>query len=268
MHSLLSDGTDTPEALVMMAQAAGLTTISITDHDMIDAIEPALVQGKESGLEIIPGIEFTTDAVGNELHILGYYIDRRNPQFLAALGKIQADRVARIYKIVEKLKEMNVAIEAEDVLSLSGKKAPGRPHVARAMIKKGIVGSFKEAFNRYLDSRGPAYVPHFKMLPNETIRLITDCGGIAVFAHPAVSDCDQLIPGLMADGLKGIEAYYSGHRPEQTEHYVGLAKKYGLLVTGGSDYHGENSGREIKLGQFTIPDHLVEMLRNEHLRGN
>lgn len=268
IHSRLSDGTDSPEEIVAMAKAGGLTAISITDHDMTDGIEPARALGKEVGLELIPGIEFTTDSTGTELHILGYFINYQDPQFMAALEKIQADRVNRIYRIVDKLKELNIAIEADDVFALSGKKAPGRPHVARAMIKKGFVSSFKEAFNRYLDSRGPAYVPHFKMLPNETIQLITSCGGIAVFAHPAVSNCDQLIPGLMADGLKGIEAYYSGHRPDQTEHYLGLAQKYGLLVTGGSDYHGENSGREIKLGQFNIPDQLVEKLKDEHLRGN
>lgn len=268
IHSNLSDGTHSPEEVVELAKAAGLKTIALTDHDMVDGIEPAQKKGAELGVEVIPGIEFTTENQDCELHILGYFIDPKNPHLLSVLENIQADRVKRIYKIADKLKGLNVMIEPEEILSLAGKKAPGRPHVARALVKKGLVVNFKDAFNRYLDHRSPAYVPHYKLSPSETIHLIMEAGGIAVFAHPGTSNCDQIIPQMMKEGLRGIEAYYSGHRPNQTKHYLSLARKYGLLITGGSDFHGIDSAREIALGDISMPDELVEKLKDEHLHGN
>lgn len=268
MHSNLSDGVDSPEELVDLAAAAGLTTISLTDHDNVDGIDRAMEKGRGMGVEVIPGIEFTTENPRTEIHILGYFIDNKNPELLSVLGKVQEDRVKRIYKIVKKLNALKVDIEPEDVFAISGRKAPGRPHVARALMKLGAVSSFKEAFNRYLDFRSPAYVSHYKLTPGDAVKVIAAAGGIPVFAHPAISNCDEIIPELMADGLKGLEAYYPGYKPEVTERYLGLARKYGLLVTGGSDFHGLDSGREVKLGDLKIPDDLVDKLRNEHLHRN
>jgi predicted metal-dependent phosphoesterase TrpH len=268
IHSNLSDGTETPEELVKLAQAVGLKTIALTDHDNIDGIEVAMVSGKGYGVEVIPGIEFTTENPRAEVHILGYFFDHHDSELLAILGKIQEGRVDRIYKIVEKLKEQGVEIAADEIFAISGKKSPGRPHVARVLIAKGLVTNFKEAFSRYLDFRAPAYVPHYRLLPAEAVELIKKSGGIPVFAHPVISNCDDLIPDLMAAGLRGLEIYYPGYYADQIEHYLALAKKHGLLVTGGSDYHGSNSGRELKLGEHTIPDELVDKLRNEHIRGN
>lgn len=268
MHSNFSDGVDSPEELVGLAAAAGLKTISLTDHDNVDGIDRAMDEGRRKNIEVIPGVEFTTENPRTEIHVLGYFVDHKNPEFLSVLGKIQEDRVKRIFKIVKKLKALKVDIETDDVFAISGKKAPGRPHVARALLKLGAVSTFKEAFNRYLDFRSPAYVPHYKLTPAEAVKLIVKTGGIPVFAHPAISNYDEIIPELIADGLRGLEAYYPGYKPEVTERYLGLAKKYGLLVTGGSDFHGLDSGREVKLGDLTIPDELVEKLRNEHIRGN
>lgn len=268
IHSNLSDGTHSPEEVVDLAKEAGLKTIALTDHDMVDGIEAAQRRGGQVGLEVLPGIEFTCEVPKAEIHILGYFIDWRSPELTSVLKKIQEDRVRRIYKIVEKLKTLGVQLEPEEVLALSGKKAPGRPHVARALIKRGAVGSFKEAFRRYLDFRASAYVSHYKLSPAEAIKLIRQIGGVAVFAHPAVSNCDEIIPELIGEGLRGLEVYYTGHNPGQTKRYLALARKYDLLVTGGSDFHGLDSGREVKLGELTIPDELVEKLRNEHLRGN
>ena len=266
VHSNFSDGVDSPEELVRQAAAVGLKTIALTDHDNVDGIERALAEGERLGVEVIPGIEFTTEDERAEIHILGYFINYRNPELLSILEKIKTDRVKRIYRIVEKLKMLGVEIEPEEIFSVSGNKAPGRPHVARALIKKGVVSSFKEAFDRYLDFHAPAYVSHYKLLPQEAVGLIGKVGGIAVFAHPGISKCDEVIPDLMAAGLRGLEVYYSGHRPEQTNHYLNLARKYGLLVTGGSDFHGIDSGREVRLGDLTIPDELVEKLKDEYLR--
>jgi len=266
IHSQHSDGTNTPEEIVGMAAAAGLKTIALTDHDNIDGIEQATEAGRGAGVEVIPGIEFTTESPRAEVHMLGYFIDPNSQRLVEMLSKIQGGRVRRISKIVQKLNKLGIELEADDVFELSGKKAPGRPHVARALIKRGAVGSVKEAFDRYLDARSPAYVPHYKLTPTEAIGLIKAAGGIPVFAHPAISRSDELIPQLVEAGLRGLEVYYPGYRPEQIEHYLALAGKHGLLLTGGSDFHGPDSGREIKLGDLTIPVELVDKLRNEHLR--
>ena len=136
------------------------------------------------------------------------------------------------------------------------------------MIAEGFVETFSEAFKKYLDFYGPAYVSHYKLLPKEAINLISAAGGLAVFGHPAVSNCDQLIPDLVEAGLAGIEVYYIRHRDYQVKHYLDLVQKHGLLATGGSDYHGIESGREVKLGDHRIPNELVEKLKHEHARRN
>jgi hypothetical protein len=263
VHTYLSDGTQSPEEIVELAKKNGLSTIAITDHDVVAGIDRAQKKGKEVGLEVIPGIEFTTEALDTEIHILGYFIDHHDPKLVETIGKIQKGREERIFKICEKLNGLGVNLPPEKVFEVAGHRAAGRPHVARALIAEGCVSSFKEAFNKYIDFHGPAYVSHYKLSPEEAIKLVVQSGGVPVYAHPAVSNCDQIIPDLMAVGLAGIEVYYSGHDQRQTKHYLSLAKKFGLLVTGGSDYHGVKSGREVALGDLSIPDELVNKLRSK-----
>lgn len=269
MHSNLSDGTNTPEEIVDLAAKAGMTTIALTDHDIVDGIERAQKKGAERGVEVIPGIEFTCEVPKNEVHILGYYIDRNNPELQETLKKVQEDRVSRVYRIIEKLKGLGVNLDPEEVFKLSGKKVPGRPHVARALIAKGFVADFKEAFSKYLDFRAPAYVSHYKLTPVEAIRLIKQAGGIAVFAHPGLSNYDEKIPELAAAGLRGLEACYPGYQMNGNERrYRKLADKLGLLITGGTDFHGENAGRDLKIGDVSVPDEILQRLKDEHIRGN
>lgn len=268
IHTTFSDGTHSPEEVVKQARKAGLKTIAITDHDVVDGIEPAQKKGKELGVEVIPGIEFTTEAFDTEIHILGYFIDYRDPDLIEAITKIQKGRVERIFKICEKLKGLGINLDPEKVLKLAGNNAPGRPHVARALVAKGYVKDFREAFGKYIDFHGPAYVSHYKLSPEEAVKLVMAAKGVPVYAHPAVSNCDRIIPDLMVAGLAGIEVYYTGHNQRQTQHYLNLARKNGLLVTGGSDYHGFKSGREVELGELNISDELVDKLRNEYLRRN
>ena len=268
IHSNFSDGIDTPEEIVKQAAAAGLKTIALTDHDTLAGIERALAAGEQAKVEVIPGIEFTTENPRSEVHILGYFMDRQSSELAEVLAKIQQGRVDRIYQIVKKLKGLGLEIEPEEVFALSGKNSPGRPHVARVLMRKGVVSSFKEAFIRYLDFRAPAYVPHYRLLPAEAVKLVKRTGGIPVFAHPVISNCDEIIPELAAAGLRGLEIYYPGYYADQIEHYLAIAVKNDLLATGGSDYHGGDVGRDLKLGDHTIPDELVDKLRNEHLRGN
>lgn len=263
IHTNLSDGMDSPEEIVKIAQAAGLTAIAITDHDTVAGSARAWAAGGKSGIEVVPGIEFTTELLGAEIHVLGYFIDAADAKLNAILRKIQKGRRDRIYKIVEKLKGLGVQIEADDVFEIAKNDSPGRPHVAKALIKAGIVSSFKEAFNRYIDFKGPAYVSHYKLSPYEAVKIIKEAGGVPVYAHPAVSARDNIIPDLMKEGLRGIEVLYPGYGPEQIKHYKKLALKYGLIVTGGTDFHGVNSGREVKLGDILVPDEAVAELKAE-----
>jgi len=267
-HTLFSDGTETPEKIVELAKQAGLTSIAITDHDVVAGIDRAIKRGQELGVEVIPGIEFTTEDLNAEIHIVGCFIDYKDLKLLEIIKKMQKARKDRIYKICEKLKAINVNLDPAEVFKIAGHEAAGRPHVAKALMKQGSVSNFKEAFNRYIAFNGPAYVSHYKLSPAEAIKLVLDARGLPIFAHPAVSHCDQIIPDLKKAGLVGIEAHYISHSQSQTEHYLKLAEKYGLLVSGGSDYHGEGSGREIKPGDVSISDELMDKLRNEYLRRN
>ncbi|OGC04819.1 hypothetical protein A2276_02510 [candidate division WOR-1 bacterium RIFOXYA12_FULL_43_27] len=268
VHSTYSDGTESPETVVFHAKNAGLKTIALTDHDTVDGIPEALAAGKKMGLEVIPGVEFSTEAQKAEIHILGYFINCDDSNMLDLLKKVQNDRKDRICRICEKMIPLGVSLDPEKVFKKAGNEAPGRPHVARTMVEEGLVASFNEAFDRFLDFRSPAFVPHYKLEPQESIKMIKKAGGVPVFAHPNISGSDTLIEDFVKAGLRGIEAYYPHYYEGTVNKYLEFAKKYNLIVTGGSDYHGINSGREIKLGEFTIKDELVEKLKDEHLRGN
>ena len=260
IHSNFSDGLLSPEEIVKKARDAGLTVISITDHDIVDGIDPAIAEGEIQGVKVIPGIEFTTDLPDTEIHILGYYIDHKAQWLKELLSRIREDRTNRIYKIVDKLNKIGVDISADDVLKLAEKGSAGRPHVARVLLEKGFVKSIQEAFNRYLDSKAPAYVPHFRLTPAQAIETIKKAGGIPVFAHPAVSNKGEMIPELMMKGLAGIEVFYSKHSNAQVNHYRALALKYGLLMTGGSDFHGLKTIRDVSLGNFKLKDEYIDKL--------
>jgi predicted metal-dependent phosphoesterase TrpH len=260
VHTTFSDGEDTPEEVVDKAAKAELKTIAITDHDVVDGIYPAEVEGQKKNVAVIPGIEFTTEARAAEIHILGYFIDRDSLKLQHTLKKIQESRKHRIFKIVEKLKRVGVPLEAADVFAFATGVSAGRPHVARAMIKKEFVKNIKEAFEKYLGWGKPAYEPHYKLTPPEAIALILETKGVPVLAHPATSKSDEMIPDLIIAGLRGIEVYYPSHSKSAVDRYLNIAKKNNLVITGGSDYHGENSNRAETLGGFSIPDRLVKKL--------
>jgi 3',5'-nucleoside bisphosphate phosphatase len=254
IHTNFSDGLLSPEEVVKAAKKAGLTTIAITDHDTVDGIIPAQKEAAKLGMTIVPGIEFTTDHEKDEIHILGYFMDFQVPWLQELLTKIRSARVERIYKTVEKLQKLGLDIKTEEVLALADDKGSvGRPHIARALIKKGLVRSIQEAFAKYLDHSGPAYVPHFKLTPFEAIKVILKAKGIPVYAHPGLGDNDDIIPDLVLSGLKGIEVYYSRHTPEQKQKYIDMAHNMNLLITGGSDFHGSIM-RDVKIGEGMYPD--------------
>ncbi len=264
VHTNCSDGTLSPEDVVREAFRVGLHTIAITDHDSIAGVKIAQRCASKYNVYVVPALELSgyNDSSNSEIHILGYFVDIENCALCEKTAELFNDRVKRIYKIAEKLQALGVSVTAEEVFELSGNASPGRMHVAEVLCRKGFCDDLQEAFQRYISDNGPAYVPKKTITPLEAIDLIISAGGVPVFAHPSLTKKDELIPSLVKGGLQGIEAYYPAQSPEQQAKYLKIAEKYGLLVTGGSDFHGERKP-EIPLGKVTIPNNLVRLLRDK-----
>ncbi|PIQ90840.1 MAG: phosphatase [Candidatus Omnitrophica bacterium CG11_big_fil_rev_8_21_14_0_20_41_12] len=260
VHTLASDGTYTPAQLVKEGLKRNLSAIAIVDHDTLDAIEEAIEAAKDTDLEIIPGIELTAQHEGLEIHILGYFMDYRNATLREKLKLLQANRIERVHKIIENLKGLGVELNADAVFKISGKSTVGRMHIARALVQEGNVRTIQEAFRKYIGDKSPAYVLGFYLTVPDAIKMIHDAGGLAVLAHPYILHNDELITEFSGYGLDGIEIYYTEHSQSMVNFYLNLAKQLNLLVTGGSDFHG-NAKPDIKLGMIKIPLELVEKLR-------
>ncbi|KPK97188.1 MAG: hypothetical protein AMJ95_10445 [Omnitrophica WOR_2 bacterium SM23_72] len=260
LHTVYSDGTYTPGQLVLESQKAGLSAIAVVDHDTVEGILPVMEAARSEDLEVLPGIELSSEYGDNEVHILGYLLDYQNKELKARLDVLKKTRFERIYKITDKLKAMGVRLNPEVVFDIAGKGTVGRLHVARAMVKEAMVESVFEAFQKYIGDRCPAYVLGFKFSPQEAIKLITDTGGIPVLAHPYTIPDDRIILKFIEYGLMGLEVYYPEHSQSMINFYLELARNNNLLVTGGSDCHG-NAKSEIKIGSLRIPYELVEKLK-------
>lgn len=257
LHTKFSDGTFSPSQLILFAKKAGIDCISITDHDSVAAY---LTDFPKEDIEIIPGIELTADVNNTEVHLLGYFIDYQALWFQKKLEDICSIRIARMKEMCQKLTQLGAALDYDEVLALAGHSCVGRLHLARLMAKKGYVSNAQEAFNKYIGDGGPAYVSKFRLTPQEAIALILKTNGIPVLAHPYSLTRQDLIPEFVKSGLSGIEAIYPEHSPSQTRHYQQLAKEYGLLITGGSDCHGE-AKPEIRIGDVKIPYEFIERLK-------
>ncbi|ADL07964.1 PHP domain-containing protein [Thermosediminibacter oceani] len=258
LHTTFSDGTLTPEQVVDKAFSLNLRAIAITDHDTVDGIVPAVERAKKYPmLEVIPGIEINT-YYGEEVHILGYYIDYLGNTLKSTLSALQEERINRIKKIIEKLQQLGIEISFEEVQAKASGSSIGRPHVARVLIDKKIVSSVDEAFALYLDQGKPAYVPRQKLTPYFAVDLIKKCGGIAVIAHPGVLKKQEIVKSLINYGIQGIEVYHKEHDDERVKYYKKIAMKYGLLMTGGSDCHGV----PLLMGSRPVPyEYVVELKR-------
>jgi len=260
LHTTLSDGTDSPQRVVELAKQAGLSALAITDHDTTQALPIAEPLARREGLELIPGIEMSASAGGAEVHLLGLFIDPAHGPFRRHLEQQQARRERRVHEMVRQLARVGVAISAEEVLRLSGEGTAGRPHVARVLVSRGYVSSIPEAFERYIGEGKPGFVPGSPIDPSGIIRLILDAGGVPVLAHPVFLKNDPLIDRFARDGLAGLEVYHSSHTPEAVERYEGIARRLHLLMTGGSDYHGD-SKEGVSIGAMKVPYGLVEELK-------
>lgn len=268
IHSTFSDGTLTPTELVKMAAYRKLQTISITDHDTMDGVSEAFVAGRQYGVEIISGLECSVEFNGLYMHLLGYFQDISNPVLNEKLLKVQSAREERNIKIVGRLQTFGIDISYDEVLAVSGDGQTGRPHIGRVMIEKGVVKNLDQAFNEFLGKKGKAYVSRFVYPVGEAIRHITEAGGLAVLAHPAQIDYSlKILPDLVEEltryGLDGLEVYYPSHSSKITKKLRKICDDYDLVLTGGSDYHGdirENTSLAGKKG-LRIPAELVEAMK-------
>lgn len=260
LHTNFSDGTFTPEELAQQAKRCGLRAIALTDHDTMEGCTRTANACREAAIEFIPATELTAEQDGIELHLLGYFLDFENATLKEQLAKFQEVRQNRIYEITERLRHLGYQLQAESVFRLANCRAPGRPHVARAMVQEGYVGSLDEAFERFLKKGKPAWAPKFKMSAVEAIELIHQAGGLAVLAHPGLSRADETIAALIRSGLDGLECFHTKHSTYMTEHYLELAEQHDLAVTGGSDCHGMSKGKPL-IGTLRIPYEYVQRLQ-------
>jgi predicted metal-dependent phosphoesterase TrpH len=262
VHTFYSDSTFSPEEVMACAADKKLSAIAICDHDSIGGIGPCESLSGETGVEVIPGIEMTAEKVDAEIHLLGYCIDWKAAWFVKRLKEIQKARIARIHVMVEKLNEAGINVKAEEIFNLAGRGTVGRLHVAQAMMKTGKLRSYKEIFEKYIGFQKSCYVPYVKFSPKEAIEAILKVGGVPVIAHPALMGNDDYIPELVDYGLRGIEVYHTDHKQAARMRYEEMARRYGLLMTGGSDCHGLGKGR-VLMGSVRVPYMLVEKLKEE-----
>ena len=273
-HSNASDGSLAPGELVAYAVQKGAAAIALTDHDTVAGLPEALRAAEACHFELVPGLEISADYTGGGMHILGYFVDHTDPFFQQELERLQEARRERNPKIIVRLRELGIPITYDQVLALSGGQI-GRPHIAQAMLQIGAVQNLDEAFRHYLTKGAPAYVEKFRFPPNQAIALIRQAGGLPVLAHPFTLNCTtreqliRLLRELKDQGLQGLECLYSEHTPEQSREYLALAEKLGLLVTGGSDFHGKNKeGVEMLTGYgaLRIPYERLQSLKDLKVR--
>ena len=276
LHTTYSDGTKSPEELITFIKGFGITTASVTDHDITDGTKEAIEIGQKLGMEMIAGIEINCLHNGNRMEILGYFIDPDNSELNKKIKEMREFRETRLDRIIEKLKKHNMEISKERVLEIAGEGSIGRPHIAQALLEKGYVSSPSEAFEKYLADGGPCHVDRMKLSAQEAITLIKNSGGIPVHSHPGYfkgGNFKKHLTELKAMGLMGIEVIYpypkSYNFPENKSDrvsFINLLKKIAqendLLMTGGTDFHGNNSYQDL-LNNINIPYEWIERLKEK-----
>jgi 3',5'-nucleoside bisphosphate phosphatase len=257
-HSTASDGSFPPARLVEEAAKRGITTLALTDHDTIAGLDEAETAASAHGIEFVPGVEFTVNCAGTEVHMLGLGVDRRDRRLLALCAEIQEKRRRRFFDMVDKLRMSSVPVKTESVghgVSLA------RPFLARLLVEQGFATGYQDAFQKYLRKGGPAYVGHRRTPIKRAIEAVHGAGGVAIIAHPGLyRNGDEVIYEAARLGLDGIEAYHSDHDHDKTEHYLALSRKLNLLVSGGADFHGPDHARSRLFGKKTCPAHEFERL--------
>ena len=264
LHTLASDGRLSPTELIQLVANQGLETISITDHDSTEGLAEAYEAAKKFPyMRIIPGIEMSADIPGDEVHVLGYFLDYHDVEFQEMLTELRRGRVGRAQVMVEKLVALGKPVEWERVLHFAGDGTVGRPHIALAMVEAGYFKEPKEAFEEYLGNDGLAYYDRPKLNPTESVAMIRKVGGVPVLAHPTfMNDMEAGIASLKKEGLVGMEVYYAQYDDDTVRHLARLAREYDLIPGGGSDYHGLGNTGESLPGTLGPPEETVKLLED------
>lgn len=266
VHSTRSDGTFSPKELVDYALEKGLKAMALTDHDTVDGIDEILEYAKDKPIEIIPGIEYSTEYNGRDVHIVGLFINHRAPEFTAYLNKFKRSRTERNHKLCANLQGAGIEISYEELLNEFPDAVITRAHYAKLIFKKGYVNNIREAFDKYLGDHTPYFVHREKITPQEVIEVTLSAGGIPILAHPTLyglgkEQLDVLVSTLKEQGLMGIETIYSTYTPTEERRVKALAKKYNLLPSGGSDFHGDNKANldlAVGYGRLYIDEEILE----------
>lgn len=260
LHTRHSDGDASVEELLAEVAKTDLAAIAITDHDSFEGIDIAHALNTRSDLKIISGVELSTAYKGKDVHMLGYFFDHHYPEFVEYCQRFRDEREQRAVKMVQKLNDLGAKIAVDRVYEIADGGAIGRPHVAQTMVEAGFVKNLQSAFDKYISNDGPAYVPKYKIDPVAAIDLIHRAGGVAVMAHPGIVRDDSIVAHLAKNGLDGLEVHHPNHMLMRCEEfYAGLADKYGLLHTGGSDWHGARKP-DIWIGKAKVSMERVQKL--------
>ena len=259
MHSNASDGTFTPEEVAGMAAGNGVQVFALTDHDTLDGLPAAAACASRAGIRLITGVELSVTEEGMDVHLLAYGFDESDPALLAAVRRYREGRRERARKILARLKGLGIRISLEEVEEIASGGALGRPHLAEELLRGGYVETFNEAFQRFLGHHAPAYVPKPRVSLEEASTIVREAGGVTILAHPGTLNRDHLIPAWSRRGLDGSEVWHSKHDPAAVERYRGFANMHGLLMTGGSDYHGERTPGVV-IGSVAVPLEILPPL--------
>ena len=255
-HTTASDGRCTPEALVRRAAEVGITTLGVTDHDTMAGVAGATAAAAREGIDLVPGIEITSVHGGKDVHVLGYFLNPETPGLSEMIADQRRRRIERAREIGQRLANMGAPIDTDELVATAmgqSGKAIARPQIAQALINAGHAATVAEAFERFLGEDCPAYVPHTGVGPAEVVQLILSGSGIASLAHPGYTRKDQIIPELVEAGMTAIEVYHCSHDEEAVSRYLEIARRYNLVRTGGSDYHGEGVRRAEFFGVTHLP---------------
>lgn len=248
-HTLASDGMNSPAENVGLAKKQGLAGLAVTDHDTVAGVKEALAEGEKLGIVVVPGVEISTRAKGKDIHVLGYFLNHDDPALLERLSALRSTRDKRNGLIIEKLRQLGIPITLEEVMAGLGRElrpdeSVGRPHIADALVRLGFAMDLLDAFDRYLGEGKPGYASLPRIAPEEAMNWIRDAGGVPVLAHPGLYDDDELVREIIDGGRPaGLEVFHSDHGPEDEKRYMSIAERYGLIPTGGSDYHGIRQGK-------------------------
>ena len=268
-HSTFSDGTFTPLQLVKYAEEKGLKAFALTDHDTTEGVKEA--KSIETNVEVISGVEISTRYDKKEIHIVGLYVNENDADLNKQLKYYREKRVTRNFEILEKLNSLGVDITIDDVKESCTGDVISRAHIAKALVSKGFVGSYTEAFDRYLGDNKCAYVPRETLNYEESMELITKAGGVPVLAHPILykmsdTNLENMMVKLRQKGLKAVEVYYSTHSNSDTQHIMAMANRVGLIYSGGSDFHGATKPKidmGTGMGKLAVPYEILEKIRGE-----